>query len=76
MKAILHNVTLMNHSICVSLSYFRYFQSLAWVIWLRCFQYFILRTLEADIEVIIVIPLEFYEFFLQNVIYFCIKKQD
>jgi len=34
MKAILYNVTLMNQSICVPLSYFCYFQSLAWVIWL------------------------------------------
>jgi len=64
MKAMLHNITLMNQSVCVPLSYFCYFRSLAWVIWLWCFQYFILRTLEADVEVIIVIPLGFYEFFL------------
>jgi len=76
MKAILHNVTLMKQSSRVPLSYFCYIQSLGWVIWLWCFQYFILRTIETDIEDIVVIPLEFYEFFLRNLIYFCIKKRD
>jgi hypothetical protein len=79
MKATLHNVTLMNQSIRTYICLCHIsdiFQSLAWVVWLWCFSVFYTVDIEANIEIIMARPLEFYEFFLLNVIYFYIKKQD